>query len=395
MSPLQKTIFLLQLFLLCYLFPLCQSRETLSFHQSTPWKKALSPSSNLHGNRSQPKRIALGVLLGTITGFLSAVLVATFIRISIFYLSRTPILKGPVIFSPKITSKTIISLIQENPLPDCNLIGSNSNGKYYKAHLENGSGPLIAIKKIETQQKSEPKSTKRLMQQELEVLGRLKHRNILSLRAYIHESNGFFLFYDYMPNGSLEEVMKKVRSNQLQLSWEVRHRIAVGVIKGLQYLHFGCNPRVLHYNLKLSNVILDEEFEPRLGDLGLIRVLPNLGKVGSGYTAPEYLQSCRYTDKSDIFSFGVVLAVLLTGRDPMDSAFGEGGGGSMMGRWLRQLQQVGDAREGLDEGLVGEEGEEEEMLMAMRIAVVCLSDMPADRPSSEELVPMLTQLHSF
>lgn len=102
-----------------------------------------------------------------------------------------------------------------------------------------------------------------------------------------------------------------------------------------------------------------------------------------------------YTDKSDVFSFGMILAVLLTGRDPTDPFFAEAASQGSLGRWLRHLQQAGEAREALDRSILGEEVEEDEMLMAVRIAVVCLSDLPADRPSSDELVPMLTQLHSF
>ena len=103
----------------------------------------------------------------------------------------------------------------------------------------------------------------------------------------------------------------------------------------------------------------------------------------------------RYTDKSDVFSFGVILAVLLTGRNPVDPFFGEGSNGGSLGQWLRRLQQAGEAREALDKSILGEEVEEDEMLMAVRIAVVCLSDLPADRPSSDELVSMLTQLNSL
>lgn len=105
----------------------------------------------------------------------------------------------------------------------------------------------------------------------------------------------------------------------------------------------------------------------------------------------------RYTDKSDVFSFGVILGVLLSGRDPLDPFFSSestsGRGG--LGRWLRHLQQSGEAGEALDKAILGEEVEEEDMLMAIRIALVCLSDLPADRPSSDELVAMLNQLHSF
>ena len=91
----------------------------------------------------------------------------------------------------------------------------------------------------------------------------------------------------------------------------------------------------------------------------------------------------------------MILAVLLTGRDPTEPFFGEASSGGTLGQWLRHLQQAGEAREALDKSIVGEKGEEDEMLMAVRIAVVCLSDASAERPSSDELVHMLTQLHSF
>lgn len=91
----------------------------------------------------------------------------------------------------------------------------------------------------------------------------------------------------------------------------------------------------------------------------------------------------------------MILAVLLTGRDPMDPFFEEAGSGGSLGRWLQHLQQAGEAREALDKCILGQEVEEDEMMMAVRIAIVCVSDSPADRPSSDELVPMLTQLHSF
>jgi serine/threonine protein kinase len=103
----------------------------------------------------------------------------------------------------------------------------------------------------------------------------------------------------------------------------------------------------------------------------------------------------RYTDKSDVYSFGVILAMLLTGRDPSDQFLTAESSRDGLVCWLRHKQQAGEAKEALDTSILGDEGEEEEMLMAMRIAVVCLSDLPADRPSSDELVSMLSQLHSF
>ncbi|KAJ9180462.1 hypothetical protein P3X46_008700 [Hevea brasiliensis] len=339
------------------------------------------------------KRILLSIVLGVLTGLTGAILSACVVRFLVRYMNRTPILKGPVIFSPKIAPKTLQSaLASENQL-----LGSSSNGKYYRTVLDNGF--IVAVKRLEPFENGSPerqsKSVKRRIQQELEMLASLRHRNLMSLRAYVRESDRFSLVYDYVRTGSLEDAMNRVRENQLQLGWEVRLRIAVGVVKGLRYLHFECVPQILHYNLKPTNVMLDAEFEPRLADCGLAKLMPNLDRTTSGYSASECFQNCRYTDKSDIFSFGMILGVLLTGRDPTDPFFGEAASGGSLGHWLRHLQQAGEAREALDKSILGEEGEEDEMLMAVRIAVVCLSDLPADRPSSDELVLMLSQLHSF
>lgn len=138
-------------------------------------------------------------------------------------------------------------------------------------------------------------SAKRRLQRELELLARVKHRNVMSLRAYVREQERLFLVYDYIPSGSLEDAMKRVRSGQLSLGWEARHRIAVGIVKGLRYLHFECSPRILHYRLKPGNVMLDEGFEPRLGDCGLGGLVPaRTDAFGCEcYVAPECFQSCR------------------------------------------------------------------------------------------------------
>ncbi|XVF44389.1 hypothetical protein PTKIN_Ptkin02bG0115900 [Pterospermum kingtungense] len=375
----------------------------LCFHQTTvvvECKERLirSLSSQLPSSSSPQafkfglKRIILSIALGMLTGLIGAIFFfALLIKYAVHCTNQTPIFKGPVVFSSKTSSKTLQSaLANEN-----HLLGSSSIGKYHKKVLDNGL--TVALKVLEPFDSGSPerqsKSAKRRMQQELEVLPSLRHRHLMSLRAYVGESDsdGFSLVYDYMPTGSLEDAMNRVRENQLQLEWDIRLRIVVEVIKGFQYLHFTCIPQILHYNLKPTNVMLDAEFEPRLADCGLSKLLPNIDRAASGYSAPECFQNCRYSDKSDIFSFGMILGVLFTGRYPTDPFFS----GWSLEQWLRHLQQAGEAREALDTSILGEEVEEDEMLMAMRIAVVRLSDLPADRPSSDELVPMLTQLHSF
>lgn len=157
------------------------------------------------------------------------------------------------------------------------------------------NGLIIAVKRLEPFEAGSPeRSVKRKIQQELEMLAGLRHRNLMSLRAYVRgPGGGFSLLYDYVPGGSLQDAMHRVRDNQLQLGWEVRLRIAVGVVKGLQYLHFECDPQVLHYNLKPTNVMLDAEFQPRLGDCGLAKLIPHLDRATSGYSAPECFRDRR------------------------------------------------------------------------------------------------------
>eukprot|EP01018_Ginkgo_biloba_P017319 Gb_03580 [translate_table: standard] len=357
-----------------------------------------SPSRlpSAYTGKQRSRRVVLGIILGSMTGFAAAAIAATLMRTAVIYINRAPLLNGPIVFDPRIGSKMLASLEQEGCLDEADLVGVGPNGRVYKANLENGM--TVAVKKISSVEPHETVTTsvKRKIQEDLQVLGRVRHRNLVALQAYVRHPNAHLLVYNHMSNGSLEDALKKIRDNQLQLSWPIRHKIAVGTITGLQHLHFHCNPHIVHRDLKPANILLDDDFEPHLSDFGLGKLMPNSG--AAGYIAPECYQACMYTDKSDVFSFGVVLAVLLTGKEPTDGFFNEVPGGTI-GRWLRHLQQTGKAFEALDKKILdgggGPGGEQEEVLMAVRIAAACLAEMPADRPTSEELVPMLTQLHSF
>ncbi|KAJ8439096.1 hypothetical protein Cgig2_027022 [Carnegiea gigantea] len=354
---------------------------------------SLAPPASPNSVKIGIKRVSLSILFGLITGFATALFVACIVRCFVQYINTTPILRGPVIFSPKIDPRTLrFALDNENQL-----LGSSPNGAYYRTALDNGL--TIAVKRLEPFEIGSPethnKAFKRRLQQELQLLAGLRHGHLMSLRAYVRESDRFSLVYDYVPSGSLEDAMNRVRENELQMGWDVRLRIAVGIIKALKFLHFECNPSILHFNLKPSNVMLSAEFEPKLTDCGLAKLMPKLYRSPNGYRAPESSHNCGYTDKSDVFSFGVILGVLLTGRDPLDPFFGEAASGGSLGRWLRHLQQAGESQQALDKSMLGQEAEVEEMLMAVRIAVVCMSELPEDRPSSDELVPMLSRLHSF
>ncbi|CAI9756387.1 unnamed protein product [Fraxinus pennsylvanica] len=306
------------LFIFCFNIISVQCLEKISKYNSSdsdPPSQSEPPEFN-----NKLRRISLSILFGVIAGLIFALLAAFLIRCFIRYINRSPILKGPVVFSPKIPPKTLQSALANEP----QLLGSSPNGKYYKTVLDNGL--TVAVKQLEPFEnvsiEAQSKSVKRRIQQELEILASLRHSNLMSLRAYIREFD-------------------------------------------------------------------------RLADYGLAMIIPSVVRAASGYSAPECYLNDRYTDKSDVFSFGAILGVLLTGKDPLDPFLGEANCGGSLGQWLGRLQQAGEASEALDKSILREEIEEDEMLMAVRIAVVCLSDLPADRPSSDELVSMLTQLNSF
>ena len=289
---------LLLAFLLLFLLSLnnntvqCQGRLSKHISSEPPSPSRPTPTASSPSQyKDDPRKIILSIVLGAVTGLVGSILFALVVRGVVQYLNRTPILKGPVIFSPKIAPKTLQSaLAKEN-----HLLGSSPNGKYYRTVLDNGL--TIAVKRLTPFESNSPetkkKSVKRQIQKELELLASLRHRNLMSLRAYVREPGMFSLVYDYVSTGSLADVMNRVRENELQLGWEVRLRIAVGVVKGLQYLHT-CVPQVLHCNLKPTNVMLDAEFEPRLADYGLAKLLPNLDRGTSINSPPECFHNCRY-----------------------------------------------------------------------------------------------------
>ncbi|KAI4373753.1 hypothetical protein MLD38_011838 [Melastoma candidum] len=252
-----------------------------------------TPSSVPGGFRPGFWRIVLSVGLGVLTGLIGALLFACLVRSFVHYMSRTPVLRGPVVFSPRISPKTLRTALEDESDP----LGSSTGGRYRRAVLDNGL--TVAVKSVElvdagSPDKRQRKSVGRRVQKELEVLAGLRHANLMSLRAYLCETeqNRVLLVYDYMANGSLEDTMKRVREGGLELGWESRLRVAVGVIKGLQYLHFGCYPQVLHYNVKPSNVMLDAEYRARLADCGLAKIARDSSRT-AGYSAPECLQNSR------------------------------------------------------------------------------------------------------
>lgn len=236
-----------------------------------------------------------------------------------------------------------IMRITEN-LSEQYIIGYGASSTVYKCVLKNSRA--IAIKRLYSQY---PHNL-REFETELETIGSIRHRNLVSLHGYSLSPHGNLLFYDYMQNGSLWDLLHGLLFNhptlcsfsriywlslfsllagpskKVKLDWDTRLKISVGAAQGLAYLHHDCNPRIIHRDVKSSNILLDENFEAHLSDFGIAKCIPSAKSYAStyvlgtiGYIDPEYARTSRLTEKSDVYSFGIVLLELLTGKKAVDN----------------------------------------------------------------------------
>ncbi|MED6159274.1 hypothetical protein PIB30_040818 [Stylosanthes scabra] len=157
---------------------------------------------------------------------------------------------------------------------------------------------------------------------EVKLLMRVHHRNLTSLIGYCKEESNIGLIYEYMANGNLDEHLSGKNNKGKSLSWEDRLRIALDAAQGLEYLHNGCKPPIIHRDVKCSNILLNENFHAKLADFGLSKCfatdsdthVSTIVAGTPGYLDPEYTTSNRLTEKSDVYSFGVVLLKIITGQ---------------------------------------------------------------------------------
>uniref|UniRef100_A0A8R7K657 non-specific serine/threonine protein kinase n=2 Tax=Triticum urartu TaxID=4572 RepID=A0A8R7K657_TRIUA len=159
---------------------------------------------------------------------------------------------------------------------------------------------------------------------EVESIGRVHHRNLVSLLGYCIHGDQRLLVYEHVPNHTLESHLHHAGDGPTLLDWERRWRIALGAAKGLAYLHEDCHPKIIHRDIKAANILLDDNFEPKVADFGLAKIQHgddshvSTRVMGTfGYMAPEYTNTGKITDRSDVFSFGVVLLEIITGKRPV------------------------------------------------------------------------------
>ncbi|XP_062228428.1 LRR receptor-like serine/threonine-protein kinase ER1 isoform X4 [Phragmites australis] len=262
------------------------------------------------------------------------------------------------------------------------IIGYGASSTVYKCDLKDCKP--VAIKKLYAHY---PQSLKEF-ETELETVGSIKHRNLVSLQGYSLSPVGNLLFYDYMENGSLWDVLHGP-SKKKKLDWETRLRIALGSAQGLSYLHHDCSPRIIHRDVKSKNILLDKDYEAHLTDFGIAKSLcvskthTSTYVMGTiGYIDPEYARTSRLNEKSDTYSYGIVLLELLTGKKPVDNECN-------LHHLILSKTANNAVMETVDPDIADTCKDLGEVKKIFQLALLCTKRQPSDRPTMHEVVRVL------
>ncbi|PWZ23480.1 Leucine-rich repeat receptor-like serine/threonine-protein kinase BAM1 [Zea mays] len=325
--------------------------------------------------------IVLGLLICSIAFAAAAILKARSLKKA----SEARVWKLTAFQRLDFTSDDVLDCLKEE-----NIIGKGGAGIVYKGAMPNGE--LVAVKRLAAMGRGS--SHDHGFSAEIQTLGRIRHRHIVRLLGFCSNSETNLLVYEYMPNGSLGEMLHGNKGGHLH--WDTRYSIAIEAAKGLCYLHHDCSPLILHRDVKSNNILLDSNFEAHVADFGLAKFLQDSGAsecmsaiAGSyGYIAPEYAYTLKVDEKSDVYSFGVVLLELVTGRKPV----GEFGDGVDIVQWAKlttgsnkeQVMRILDPR--LSTVPL------HEVTHAFYVALLCTEEQSVQRPTMREVVQILSEL---
>ncbi|KAK8949536.1 LRR receptor-like serine/threonine-protein kinase ERECTA [Platanthera zijinensis] len=267
------------------------------------------------------------------------------------------------------------------------IIGCGASSTVYKCVLKNCRP--VAIKRIYSHYTQNLKE----FDTELETLGCIKHRNLVSLQGYSLSPSGNLLFYEYMENGSLWDLLHGY-SKKKMLDWETRLRIALGAAEGLAYLHHDCSPRIIHRDVKSSNILLDKDFEAHLTDFGIAKFLcvnkahTSTHVMGTiGYIDPEYARTSRLNEKSDVYSYGIVLLELLTGRKAVDDECN-------LHHLVLSKAANNAIMETVDPSIASACADLVPVNKVFQLALLCTKKQPSERPTMNEVARLLSLLAS-
>ncbi|XP_010556689.1 PREDICTED: proline-rich receptor-like protein kinase PERK3 [Tarenaya hassleriana] len=278
-----------------------------------------------------------------------------------------------------------------NNFEAASILGEGGFGRVYKGVL--GDGTAVAIKKLTS---GGPQGDKEF-QVEIEMLSRLHHRNLVKLVGYYssRDSSQHLLCYELVPNGSLEAWLHGHLGLSCPLDWDTRMKIALDSARGLAYLHEDSQPCVIHRDFKASNILLENNFHAKVSDFGLAKQAPegrsnhlSTRVMGTfGYVAPEYAMTGHLLVKSDVYSYGVVLLELLTGRKPVDMS--QPAGQENLVTWTRPILRDKDRLEELADPRLEGRYPKEDFVRVCTIAAACVAPEASQRPTMGEVVQSL------
>ncbi|VVA91561.1 unnamed protein product [Arabis nemorensis] len=271
-----------------------------------------------------------------------------------------------------------------------NKIGEGGFGSVYKGRLKDGK--LAAIKVLS----AESRQGVREFLTEINVISEIQHENLVKLYGCCVEGNHRILVYNYLENNSLDKTLLAggYSPSGMQFDWSTRANICVGVAKGLAFLHEEVRPHVIHRDIKASNILLDKDLSPKISDFGLARLMPaNMTHVSTrvagtiGYLAPEYAVRGQLTRKADIYSFGVLLMEIVSGRSNKNTRLPTEYQYLLERAW--ELYERNELVDLVDPGLNGV-FDAEEACRYLKIGLLCTQDSPKLRPTMSKVVRLLT-----
>ncbi|KAL5777732.1 hypothetical protein ACOSP7_010658 [Xanthoceras sorbifolium] len=277
--------------------------------------------------------------------------------------------------------------VSTNGFADENVIGEGGYGIVYRGVLVDNT--MVAVKNLLNNRGQAEKEFK----VEVEAIGRVRHKNLVRLLGYCAEGAHRMLVYEYVDNGNLEQWLHGDVGPCSPLTWEVRMNIILGTAKGLTYLHEGLEPKVVHRDIKSSNILLDKQWNPKVSDFGLAKLLGSERSyvttrvMGTfGYVAPEYASTGMLNERSDVYSFGILIMEIISGRNPVD--YSRPPGEVNLVEWLKTMVTNRNAEAVLDPRLQ-EKPSSRALKRALLVALRCVDPNAQKRPKMGHVIHML------
>ncbi|GLT46361.1 hypothetical protein SLA2020_201220 [Shorea laevis] len=349
-----------------------------------PLISAISVNSDF----SPPKHISVRMVLEILVGSIFAILLIASVLWWKFYLRQKNTLeqdlKGLNLQTVSFSLRQIKAAT--NNFDPANKIGEGGFGPVYKGHLTDGK--VIAVKQLS----AKSKQGNREFVNEIGLISALQHAHLVKLYGCCVDGNQLLLIYEYMENNSLARALFGPEEYQLKLDWPIRQKICIGIAKGLAYLHEESRLKIVHRDIKATNVLLDKDLNPKISDFGLAKLdeednTHSTRIVGTmGYMAPEYATRGYLTDKADVYSFGIVALEIVSGRSNTISRTKENS--FYLIDWALLLKEKDSLLELVDPRL-GSDYNKKEVMRMINVALLCTNPAPAARPSMSSIVSML------